>query len=297
MKARACLCLALMGAACAAVAVEDYRVTVGDPVEVRARERVDVAFRARAAKGACLEGCPDFRNAMTLVACSPHWMPAGSRFASVALKFFGADGKAIAQSWVTQGAVLVWSRAWRAYRHSAYAPDGATRAQLCVIRREKGNEVEIDGLTFARADPFQAPVRSLNPQLDYGPFNTSGYSFMGSARWRTTPEGKNWLDLLQGSCYPDPFPVKGGERLAIRFHGESPAWLHCFVCFYESYGEAGSLTKNRNSFVLDVHNERHRPERVERVVVPPDATWARVYFQPQGKIEDFRVVADEEAER
>ena len=30
----------------------------------------------------------------------------------------------------------------------------------------------------------------------------------------------------------------------------------------------------------------------EAFEVPADATWARVYFQPIGKIEDFRVVSE-----
>lgn len=271
---------------------QEYRVPFGEAFEVKEREFVDITFRARVAKGASLEAMPDFQSMMTLAACSPYVLPDGSRFASVDLTFSDAAGKGIQIPWVTQGPVHIWSREWREYRHAAYAPDGATKARVSIFRREKGNEIEIKDLKVVRRDSFKEPSRTINPNIDFGLFNTSGYSFMGAARWRTTPEGKNWFDLLQGSCYPDPFPVKGGEKLAIRFHGDSPTWLHCYVCFYPAFKDVGKLDMNKKFFVLDVHNKRHHPERVEKVEVPADATWARVYFQPIGKIEDFRVVAD-----
>lgn len=285
--------LALVALACLATfGAQEYRVPFGEAFAVKERELVDITFSARVAKGASLEAMPDWQPMMTLAACSPYVLPEGWRFASVDLTFADAAGKGIAIPWVTQGPVHIWSREWRAYRHAAYVPDGAAKARVSVFRREKGNEIEIKDLKIVRRDPFKEPSRTVNPDIDFGLFNTSGYSFMGAARWRTTPEGKNWFDLLQGSCYPDPFPVKGGEKLAIRFHGDSPTWLHCYVCFYPAFKDVGKLDMNRKFFVLDVHNKSHHPERVEKVEVPADATWARVYFQPIGKIEDFRVVSE-----
>ena len=274
----------------AAFGAQEWRVPFGEAFAVKERELVEISFRARVTKGSCIEAMPDFGSMMTLAACSPYPLPVGRRFASVDLTFADADGKSVQIPWVTQGPVHVWSSAWREYRHAAYVPEGAASARVSVFRREKENAVEIEDLKVVRKDPFGEPTRSINPYLDFGLFNTSGYSFIGAARWRTTSEGKNWFDLLQGSCYPDPFPVKGGEKLEIRFRGDSPTWLHCYVCFYPEFKDVGNLNMNKKFFVLDVHNKRHHPERVEKIEVPANATWARVYFQPLGKIEDFRVI-------
>ena len=51
-----------------------------------------------------------------------------------------------------------------------------------------------------------------------------------------------------------------------------------------------------SAFRFAAGNKSHRPERVKRLKVPADATWARVYFQPSGEIHDLRItgVASEE---
>ncbi len=278
-------------AASVAPAAEMFEKPVGERVAVAGRELLDATFSARVAKGASLEAYPAYSNLMTLAACTPHVVPQGTRFPQVCFRFFGSDGKRLKTAWLTQGVVLVWSSERRAYRHSAYVPEGATAAQLCVLRMEKTNEVEVADVKVERLDGFAQPTRNINPNFDYGLFNTSGYAFMGSARARVDGDGRNWFDLLQGSCYPDAVPVKGGEELEIRFRGASPTWLHWYVCFYSSYADVGSLGKNRKFYVLDVNNKKHQGERVETLQAPPDATWMRVYFQPLGEIRDLRIVS------
>ena len=88
--------LALVALAGLAVqGAQEYRVPFGEAFEVKERELVDIRFRARVAKGASLEAMPDFQSMMTLVACSPYWLPEGMRFASVDLTFSAAAGKGI----------------------------------------------------------------------------------------------------------------------------------------------------------------------------------------------------------
>lgn len=289
------MCAALMFAtltfgALGAFAAERFEQPVGDRMAVAGRERLDATFAARVLKGAAIETCPQYSNLLTVAVCNPQAFPAGTRFPQVQFLFFGADGRRVAAPWLTQGSVLIWTTARKAYRHSAYVPEGAVQAQLCVLRLEQANEVEVADVRIRRLDGFAQPTRNVNPMFDYGLFNTSGYTFMGSARARTDAEGRNWFDLLQGSCYPDAFPVNGGEELEIRFHGKSPTWLHWYVCFYPTYADVGNLNRNRKFFVLDANNQAHRDERVETLQVPRDATWMRVYFQPVGELHDLRIV-------
>lgn len=274
----------------AAFGAQEFRVPQGEKFGVKGGELVDITFRARVTKGASIENCPLYSSLITLAACNFSALPAGGRLPRVDVCFYRADGKSAYTTWLCQGAVTVWSSDWRSYRHSVFAPADAVTAQVSVARMEPTNAVEVADLKVVHRDPFKEPTRNINPFFDYGLFNGSGYSFMGATRWRVTPEGRNWFDLAQGSCYPDAFPVKGGEKLEIRFHGDSPTWLHCYVCFYPKYTDVGNLNMNKKFFVLDVHNKSHHPERIEKVDVPPDATWARVYIQSTGKIEDFRVI-------
>lgn len=271
---------------------------VGEKLEVAPRERLEMSFSARVTKGACLESCPLYSNLLTVAACNVTLFPAGTRFPRVGAQFFGADGKPLKDVWLCQSPVLVWCSEKRSYRFACFAPEGAARMQLRLLLGEKTNEVEVTDFKLVRRDPFADSPRNVNPAFDFGLFNASGYTFMGSARWRVTPEGANWFDLRQGSCYPDAFPVRGGEELEVRFHGASPTWLHCYICFYSDWKDVGNLNKNRKSFKLDVHNKRHSPERVECFDVPADAVWARVYFQPTGEIRDLRVTGrQKEAKR
>ena len=281
---------AALAAASAATAAEMFEKPVGERFAVAARELVDATFSARVVKGASLEAYPAYSNLMTLASCVHHALPAGTRFPQAGFQFFGSDGKRLKTAWLTQGSVWIWSSEPRAYRHSAYVPEGATAAQLCVLRMEKTNEVEVADVKIRRLDGFAQPTRNVNPDFDYGLFNTSGYSFMGSARARVDADGRAWFDLLQGSCYPDAVPVNGGEELEIRFRGRSPTWLHWYVCFYSNYADVGDLHKNKKFYVLDVNNKKHQGVRVETLQVPPDATWMRVYFQPVGEIHDLRIV-------
>ena len=287
--ARALASVALLLAAVPAVAAEPARL-VGEKFCVAPRERLDMTFTARVAKGASIETRPLYSNLMTVAACNVSLFPKGNRFSRVGARFFGADGKALKETWLCQSPVLIWSSEPRRYRFSCFAPEGAERMQLRLLCGEKENDVEVNDIRLVRSDPFSAPIRNINPNLDFGLFNSSGYSFMGSARWRVAPDGANWFDLLQGSCYPDAFPVRGGEELEVRFHGASPTWLRFYVCFYSSWDDVGDVKKNKKSFILDVHNESHSPERVESFDVPPDAKWARIYFQPSGEIRDLRIV-------
>lgn len=288
--------VALMLAAAPVVAAEPARL-VGEKFCVAPRERLDMTFTARVAKGASIETYPLYSNLMTVAACNVSLFPKGTRFARVGARFFGADGKALKETWLCQSPVLIWSSEPRRYRFSCFAPEGAERMQLRLLCGEKENDVEVNDIRLVRSDPFSAPVRNINPNLDFGLFNSSGYSFMGSARWRVAPDGANWFDLLQGSCYPDAFPVRGGEELEVRFHGASPTWLRFYVCFYSSWDDVGDVKKNKKSFILDVHNESHSPERVESFDVPPDAKWARIYFQPSGEIRDLRIVGRQKEDR
>ena len=261
----------------------------GEKLEVAPRERLEMSFSARVSKGASIETCPLYSNLMTVAACNVSLFPEGTRFPRIGARFFGTDGKPLKATWLCQGPVLIWSSERRPYRFSCFAPEDAAQMQLLLHLGEKANDVEVENFTLVRKDPFADSLRNVNPNFDFGLFNASGYSFMGSARWRVTPEGANWFDLGQGSCYPDAFPVRGGEELEVRFHGASRTWLHCYICFYSAWGDVGNLQKNKKFFILDVHNKRHSPERVERFDVPQDATWARVYFQPNGELRDLRI--------
>lgn len=282
--------LAVALGAWTALGAKDYPKALGR-FPVRERQRADFAFKARISAGASIEAYPAYSNLLTVAACNWSVFPSGTAFPCIGARFYGADGKMLPAIWVTSGTALLWTTRMRDYRYSVIVPDGATTVELVASLREKGNAVEVKDVTCTLADPFASASRTTNPNLDYGLYNASGYSFMGSTRWRMTPDGRNWFDLMQGSCYPDPFPVKGGETIELRFRGDSPTWLHCYVCFYPAWKDVGNLNMNKKFFVLDVHNKRRRPERVERFDVPADATWARVYFQPLGEIHDFRVTA------
>ena len=273
-----------------------FETFVGEAEDVSPGELLDISFVARSVAGASIETRPDCSNLLTVASCIWRAAPEGARFPAITVKFFKADAKPLKPIWVTQGRVLVWSKQPQAFRHSVYVPDGAVRAQLCIERMEKENAVEVLDISFRHLDGFAQPTRNINPFFDYGLFNSSGYTFMGSPRWRVDADGCNWFDLLQGSCYPDPFPVKGDEEIEIRFRGDSPTWLHCYVCFYPEWKDVGSLNMNKVFFILQTGNKSHRPERVKRLKVPADATWARVYFQPSGEIHDLRItgVASEE---
>lgn len=262
----------------------------GEMEPVKAGELLKVDFRASVVAGASVESNPAAATLLTLGACVAHPLPAGARFPRVRVRFCRADGRtALKETWLVQGEVMVYSQTPTAFRHAVYVPDGASFAQLVVDLQEKGNAVAVSDIVYAHADGLAEPTRNINPSFDFGLYNASGYSFMGSPRWRVAADGTNWFDLREGSCYPDPFPVVGGEELEIRFRGDSPTWLHCYVCFYEDWSKVGDLNRNKKFFVLDVHNARHRRERVERFDVPLSATWARVYFQPTGEIRDLRV--------
>lgn len=258
---------------------------------VKARMRADFSFTAQITEGLSVEQNPAFRDLLTLAACGSHFLPVSMRFPQVSVRFYAEEEKPLKEIWVTHGTITLYSNQRKFYRYSAIVPDGAVAAELLLRRMRKENQVKISKVKMTLADPFHSASRTTNPTFDYGLYNSSGYSFMGSARWRMTPEGENWFDLAQGSCYPDPFPVRGGEKLELRFRGDSPTWLHGYICFYSKWDEVGNLNMNKKMFILDVHNKRHHPERVERFDVPQYATWARVYFQPTGEIRDFRVTA------
>ena len=160
---------------------------------------------------------------------------------------------------------------WTEYREDFYVPAGADRLKISFSNGSAENAVEID---HVRLVPIEDPVLNINPEVDFGPFNFSGYN--AAHQTRIVQESDvTYLDTSDGYIIGDPIPV-GARRYVLRFRGRqvsSDKRAAARLRFYD-----GDMEKMDKSFETSSVRMRGTDwDTYEYAFVPPkDAAFVRL---------------------
>lgn len=248
-----------------------------DIVLVSPGELVEVSFIAAVEKGPVVEDDPDLAELLPISIGRPG--KTGAKFAAAEWAFLDAAGKRLRRPHISNDRVTLFSRKPRRFSFRVYVPENAASVEVVPAVLADGDRVRIDGLAAKTVE--RAEVVNQNHDFSADDASLPGWQLSGAARFARDGEGRRYALLEDGGLFGDPFPVKGGQTLAVTLKAAPPRYAtrkHIpwgAIHFYDSYEASAAKDQPFARPKLSVHSTA-LDENTETYKVPASATWCRV---------------------
>ena len=248
-----------------------------DSVPVSPGELVEVSFVAAVEKGPGVEDDPALAELLPISIGRPG--KTGAKFAAAEWGFRDAAGKRLRHAHVSNDRVTLFSRKPRRFSFRVYVPENAASVEVVPAVLADGDRVRIDGLGAKTVERGEI----LNQNHDFSADDASlpGWQLSGAARFARDGEGRHYALLEDGGVFGDPFPVKGGQTLAVTLKAAPPRYATRkripwgAIHFYDSYEASAAKDQPFARPKLSVHSAA-LDEKTETYNVPASARWCRI---------------------
>jgi len=247
----------------------------------------EATFRARIAKGPCLEDYPQLEDVVPMTVSRREAVP-GARFPGINWRFRNEKGgKVIHRPYEGASAMTLFFREWKSFAYRFYAPEGATCVEFYPENSGTDSMAEIADVSIRELP--SSDTMNTHPSFDDA-YAAPGWQLVGPSLYLTDRDGCPFVLAEGGRLSGDMFPVTSGNEIAVTMVGmpskyvpaasRSPGAgsrrsLRCRLAFYGSYADAASPKGVKwAKDEVNVNDAHHVAEK--RFKVPDGMRWARL---------------------
>lgn len=243
-------------------------------IPVKPRERLKITVNARVKEGNCIES----QGGMESLLPSAVWSQQGFpwKLATLDFEYRTSDGKRV---WTQYYAapIPIYSNQFQDYATGFYVIDDAAALRIFIRAKDPKNIVEVKSACLERVDSGKEKYINVNPSLEYGKYNPSGYGYAHKSTLATDGKGRPYLEIGTSWCVGDCIPVNPGDRLRVSYGGEAVPEKNqmTFTLNYfktSSWKESDRIGKNR----LPMKLTSKLKEDTQEFTVPEGAFWMRI---------------------
>lgn len=212
--------------------------------------------------------------------------PVATPFAQVV--YYDADDKLTKvdpTSMIRFRTLRIYSGQWERHVFEGFVPDKMVKMSVWFYGADTSNRLQMCDFSFSEVK--DAPTLNVNPELDIGIYNLSGYNRL-QGQIGTTENGRMELHFNPGLFCTDAFPVESGTTLKVTAHCLKRLGSSLYsITFYDDNMEI--VGKNKTSLRLPGE------ETVFEIAlpIPENGRWATV-FSRNGTLCSLHVVKEEE---
>ena len=254
-----------------------YGIASAGRVPVAPGELVEVSFVAAVEKGPVVEDDPALVELLPISTGRPG--KTGAKFAAAEWRFLDAAGNRLRHAHVSNDRVTLFSRKPRRFAFRVYVPENAASVEVVPAVLADGDRVRIGGL--AAKAITRGEILNQNHDFSADDASLPGWQLSGAARFARDGEGRPYALLEDGGVFGDPFPVRGGQTLAVTLKAAPPRYAtrkHIpwgAIHFYDSYEASAAKDQPFARPKLSVHSVA-LDEKTETYKVPASARWCRI---------------------